>query len=105
MLIYVAHPYNNEEKNKKDVEEIIKTLVKNNPEHTFLSPIHAFGFMYDFVDNYAQGINMCFNLLSICDRLILCGDWRHSKGCTLERGFAELRGIPTSIYDGGGIIN
>ena len=78
MLIYVAHPYNNEEENKKAVEEIIKILVTNNPDHTFISPIHTFGFMYDFVDNYAQGINMCFNLLSACKKLILCGDCESS---------------------------
>lgn len=102
MLIYVAHPYNNEEENKKAVEEIIKTLVTNNPEHTFISPIHTFGFMYDFVDNYVQGINMCFNLLSVCKKLILCGDWESSKGCKLEKGFAESRGIPIIMYNGGG---
>nr|DAN40292.1 MAG TPA: deoxyribosyltransferase [Caudoviricetes sp.] len=98
MLIYVAHPYNGKEENRKCVEKKIKKLVKKYPRHTFISPIHSFGFMYDWVDDYEQGMQMCLNLLKRCDRLILCEGWNTSKGCNREYEFARKSNIKALSY-------
>ena len=68
MNIYISHPYSAKEENKLKVEHIIENLVKEHPEHTYISPIHTFCFMYDKVD-YETGINMCLELLKLCDMM------------------------------------
>ena len=47
--IYVAHPYDGHEENKKKVEEFIKLLIKKNIFHkpNFISPIHNYGYLYN----------------------------------------------------------
>lgn len=58
-----------------------------------VSPIHQFGFMYDSVP-YAVGLQKCLALLNACDVLLLCGDWRNSKGCMAEFAYAMAKGKP-----------
>nr|DAX95448.1 MAG TPA: deoxyribosyltransferase [Caudoviricetes sp.] len=98
MLVYVAHPYGGCKENKKLVEDKIKRLVKKHPRHTFISPIHTFGFMYDWVDTYDQGMQMCLKLLKKCDAIILCEGWNASKGCNREFEFARKNNIRTLSY-------
>lgn len=95
---YVAHPYAGKEGNKKSVEEIIKFLSINNPETVYFSPIHAFGYLYNDV-SYKKGIEYCFEFLKSCDELILCEGWKSSRGCNLEKKFAEDHGIPISFFN------
>lgn len=96
MLIYVSHPYGGKEENKQAVEDIIRKLAVDNPQHTYISPIHCFGFMYNDV-SYESGLDMCLNLLNKCDKMVVCGDWESSKGCTAEVLFAESNMITYEI--------
>lgn len=98
-MVYIAHPYRGEKENLNKVEEIIKKLVKSNPEKTYVSPIHTFGFMYDFVETYEQGMGMCLELLSKCQKIILCGDWEHSRGCNMEYDFAIKNNIKIEVME------
>ena len=96
MNIYISHPYGGNKKNKDKIEDIIKELVKEDPSHTYISPVHCFGFMYnDF--SYEQGLEMCLNLLEMCDKMYVFGKWKDSRGCTAEVLFAEQKGIPFDI--------
>lgn len=90
--IYVAHPYHGEEGKKQKVEALIRDLVKKYPDVLYVSPIHALGFLYNDVD-YDQGMQYCFGLLETCDELLLCEGWENSKGCNLEKEFADDHGI------------
>ena len=92
-LIYVSHPYSAIEENKLKVEAIVRKLAKEHPEHTYLSGIHPFYFMYDEVD-YETGINMCLEVLKRCDMMYVYGDWKNSRGCKTEIEFCEDNGIP-----------
>lgn len=96
MLIYISHPYGGQAENKKKVEEIIRGLATSHPEHTYISPIHCFGFMYHDFD-YETGLEMCLNLLKACDKMCVFGDWKNSRGCTAEVLFAEMHMIPYEI--------
>jgi len=91
--IYVAHPYGGKPENKEKVENIIKELAIKDPLTLYISPIHAVGYLYNDVD-YLQGMDYCFELLSLCDELILCKGWENSRGCNMEKAFAEKHGIP-----------
>lgn len=93
--IYVAHPYNAEQSNKHKVEQIIKSLVKANPNILYISPIHATGFLYHDV-NYMQGMKYCFELLKLCDELLICPGWQNSRGCKLEKAYAKKHNIKIS---------
>lgn len=85
MLIYCAHKYGGDEKNKARVEAIIKTLQKNDLDNTYISPIHTFGYMYDHL-SYDEGMDLCLSLLSKCDALLVLSD--ESEGVRREIEFA-----------------
>lgn len=89
-LIYVAHPYGGDRKNKNKVQRIIEDLVNEYPQYCFVSPIHCFGFMYDLMD-YEEGMHHCFSLLDQCTEIWIYGD---SQGTRLEREYAEMYNIP-----------
>ena len=97
-LVYIAHPFNGDEKNVEDTRQIIKRLLKEYPNYVFLSPLQAVGFYYDDVP-YMQGIAHCFELLSRCDELWLCQDWEKSRGCCMEYAFAKAKDIPVYCLD------
>ena len=82
-MIYIAHPYNGLEENKIEVEKIIEKLVEIDNQHTYISPIHAFGFLYDKID-YNLGMDFCFDTLMMCDKIYFFGDIKSSKGCMME---------------------
>lgn len=96
MIIYISHPYQNKKENKIKIENIIKELVKEHPEHTFISPVHTFGFMYEDVE-YEVGLGMCLKLLNRCDYMLVFGDWENSRGCKAEIEYARVRRIPYQI--------
>lgn len=93
LLYYVAHAYSNKPENKEKVEAIIRRKVKDDPLNVYISPIHAFGYLYQEVE-YWRGVDMCLELLRRCDVLILCPGWETSAGCRAEKLYAEGHGIP-----------
>lgn len=90
--IYVAHPYNGNPQNKDKVEVIARELARNNPNVLHISPIHAIGYLYNDVD-YMKGMEYCYELLKMCDGLLLCKGWENSRGCRLEKEYAEELGM------------
>lgn len=97
-LIYVSHPYQMKEENKLDAENVVRKLVNDNPNHTYISGLHPFYFMYDEFD-YETGINMCLEVLRRCDMMYVYGDWENSRGCKTEIEFCKKHGIPYKIFD------
>jgi len=83
MLIYVAHPFNNEDSNREKVARIIDSLIYEYPEHNWLSPIHATGHWYQSM-SYERGMDWCLALLDKCDEMWVYGDFQNSKGCMIE---------------------
>ena len=98
MLIYLSHPYGGKPENKQAIEVIAKRLVIEHPEHTYISPVHTFGFMYDLVD-YQAGLDMCLDLLNACEYMYVYGNHKDSRGCTAEIKYAQENGIPFSIIN------
>lgn len=96
MLIYVSHPFQNKESNVKKIESIVRRLAKENPDNTYISPVHTFGFMYDDF-SYKRGLDMCLDLLNMCDEMQVYGDWEHSQGCKAEIAYCLEKEIPYEI--------
>lgn len=91
MLIYCAHKYGGDEANKASVEAKIKELQTTYPTDTYISPIHAFGFLYEDIP-YDVGLDLCLSLLARCDALLVLSE--ESEGVRREIAFARLNNIP-----------
>lgn len=90
-MIYVSHAYGENENNKTEIESIVRELVKRHPGVTYVSPVHAFGFLYSDVD-YIEGMNYCLELLDYCTAMMAFGPV--SKGVRIEMDSCNKRGIP-----------
>lgn len=95
MMIYCSHKYGGLEENKRICEAKVKALQLADLENTYVSPIHALGFMYDVV-SYEQGMELCIDLLSVCDKMVVISE--ASKGVKIEIEQAEKMGIPIEYY-------
>jgi len=98
MMIYCAYKYGGDESNKKRCEDIIKKLQLNDLENTYISPIHALGFMYDTI-SYDDGMELCFDLLSACDELLVLSEL--SEGVKREIKMAKKMKIPIRYFEYG----
>ena len=96
MLIYISHAYAGKEENKTEVEDIIRTLVKEEPQHTYINPIACFGYLYNDVP-YQQGLEMCLKLLSVCDKMYVTGEIEGSQGVKAEIRYCREHAIPYEI--------
>lgn len=85
MLIYCAHKYGGNNENKLRAEILVSGLQKADSKNVYISPIHAFGFMYDSVP-YDEGMRLCLSLLDKCDALLVLSD--ESEGVKREIEFA-----------------
>ena len=98
-IVYISHPFQNRLKNLKEIEDIIKILYKLYPDYLFISPVHAFGFLYNSI-TYEQGLYMTLFLLETCaDEMWVFGeDWRNSTGVKAEIEYCKKRNIPYYIW-------
>ena len=92
-MIYISHEFGNDPKNIIEIEAIIRRLVKADPERTYISPVHAYGFLYADVP-YDTGMKYCTDLLAKCNVMWVFG--RHSTGVMAEIKFCEEHDIPWS---------
>jgi len=97
-LIYISHKYQNNPENKYRVRDIIKYLVKKYPDYIFLSPIHAFGFLYADV-SYKEGLDMCLALLRLSDEMWVFDDYDDSTGVLAEIAFCKNNNITYRICE------
>jgi len=97
---YVAHPYGGVESCELAVEKIIKRLNVKDSDVLYISPIHALGYLYTAV-SYNKGMDYCYELLQMCNYIILCPGWEKSTGCCLEKVYAIMNNIPIKYYKKG----
>lgn len=97
-LVYISHPSGGKVENTKHIELIVRRLLSSDSlyeKYCFVSPVHCYGFMYDeYEPEYLKGLSFCTDLLEHCDIMLLCGDWKSSRGCTVERNMCIEEGIP-----------
>lgn len=97
-LVYISHPSGGKVENTKHIEDIVHRLLSSEDlyeKYCFVSPVHCYGFMYDeYETEYLRGLSFCTDLLEHCDIMLLCGDWKSSRGCTVERNMCIEKGIP-----------
>lgn len=101
-IFYVSHPYTgDEEKNRKEARDITAMLKDHYPQHIFINPLDAMRYTTGLP--YEESIKQCLEVLSICDGIIMAGDWKNSVGCRREFEEAQLRNMGITHLEDWGI--
>lgn len=102
-LIYISHPSGGTEENAREIAYIINELYKDDEifdKFCFVSPVHCYGFMYDvYKDNYLKGLQFCLDLLMHCEKMLVFGDWKKSRGCLREVEVAQSLNKPFACFE------
>ena len=91
MLLYLAHKHQGNQANMERVKKIAHDLQMENPDHCVVCPLLNFSCLDYGEIGYEQEIEICLDLLSVCDVLIVASDI--SDGVQKEIDFARLVGM------------
>ena len=89
--IYVSHKFGGDSANMERAKKITHDLQIENPTHCFICPILAFSHLQYGEIGYDDEIELCLDLLSLCDTLIVASDVSH--GVQKEIDFARMVGM------------
>ena len=89
--IYVSHKFGGDPANMERAKKITHDLQIENPTHCFICPILAFSHLQYGEIGYEQELEICLDLLSVCDYLIVASDV--SQGVQKEIDFARMVGM------------
>lgn len=91
MTVYVAHCFGGNAENLEKAKQITRELQLKDLNNTYLCPLLAFSHLkYDEI-GYDAEMELCIDLLSNCDKLIVASEV--SKGVAREVDFANLVGM------------
>lgn len=89
--IYVSHKFGGDPANMERAKKITHDLQIENPTHCFVCPLLAFSHLQYGEIGYDDEIELCLDLLSLCDTLIVASDV--SEGVQKEIDFARMVGM------------
>ena len=88
MLLYLAHKYQGNQANIERAKKIAHDLQMDNPNHCVVCPLLNFSCLGYGEIGYEQEMEICLDLLSVCDVLIVASDV--SDGVQKEIDFAKM---------------
>ena len=91
MLLYLSHKYQGKQENIERVEKIAHDLQIENPTHCVVCPLLNFSCLDYGEIGYEQEMEICLDLLSVCDYLIVASDI--SDGVQKEIDLARMVGM------------
>ena len=91
MLIYVAHEYGGKGSNIRKASKITHDLQVKDIDNCYICPLLNFSYLKYNEIGYDAEMELCIDLLSQCDKLIVAS--KASKGVRREIEFAELVGM------------
>ena len=91
MLIYVAHQYGGKTKNLERAKQITHDLQVADLDNSYICPLLLFSHLRYNEIGYEAEMELCLDVLSVCDKLIVTSDI--SKGVAQEIEFANLVGM------------
>lgn len=99
-MMYVSHPYTGDEMmNRKDARNITAHLSAVYTDTTFINPLDTFQALESINLPYEDVLTQCLELLTVCQGIVLTGDWESSRGCILEYQYARKWNIPVYCLD------
>ena len=90
-MIYVSHKFGGVPANMERAKKITHDLQVNDPENCYICPLMAFSHLEYNEMGYDDEMELCIDLLSVADVLIVASDV--SKGVQKEIDFARLVGM------------
>lgn len=90
-MIYVSHKFCGVPANMERAKKITHDLQVDDPENCYICPLLAFSHMEYGEIGYEQEMEICLDLLSVCDCLIIASDV--SNGVQKEIDFAKMVGM------------
>ena len=91
MLLYLAHKYQGKQENVERAKKITHDLQMENPTQCVVCPLLNFSSLDYGEIGYEQEMEICLDLLSACDVLIVASDV--SDGVRKEIDFARMVGM------------
>ena len=90
-LYYVSHRFAGDPANMERAKKITHDLQVNDPENCYICPLLAFSHLGYNEMGYDEEMELCIDLLSVADVLIVASDV--SKGVQKEIDFARMVGM------------
>ena len=91
MLLYISHKYGGDTANMERAKKITHDLQVNDPENCYICPLIAFSYLGYNEIGYDEEMELCIDLLSVSDVLIIASDI--SDGVQKEIDFAKMVGM------------
>lgn len=88
MIVYVSHAFGGKTENLERAKQITHDLQVNDQENTYVCPLLAFSHLQYGEIGYDTEMELCLDLLSIADKLVVASDI--SNGVAKEIDFANL---------------
>ena len=90
-MIYVSHKFAGDHANMERAKKITHDLQVNDPENCYICPLMAFSHLGYNEIGYDEEMEICIDLLSVSDVLIVASDI--SDGVQKEIDFARMVGM------------
>ena len=91
MMYYISHRYQGKPENMERAKQITHDLQVADPDNCYICPLTAFSHLKYGEIGYDEEIELCLDLLSLCDTLIVASDV--SQGVQKEIDFARMVGM------------
>ena len=91
MTIYISHCYQGNSVNMERAKQITHDLQVADPDNCYICPLMAFSHLQYGEMGYDAEMELCFDLLSVCDKLIVASI--PSEGVRREIEFARMVGM------------
>jgi hypothetical protein len=95
--IYVSHAYGGKTENLERAKKITHDLQVKDLENCYICPLLAFSHLGYNEIGYDEEIDLCLDLMSVSDKLIVASDL--SKGVCKEIDFANLVGMEVQFLE------
>lgn len=97
MIIYVSHIFQGKQENLERAKKITHDLQVADLENTYICPLLALSHLEYGEIGYEPEMDLCLDLLSIADKLIVASDL--SKGVCKEIDFCNLIGTEVEYLE------
>lgn len=99
MLFYIAHKHGGKSENIEKARQITHDLQVKDLDNSYICPLLLFSHLRYGEIGYDAEMELCIDILSICDKLIVASDFLTSKGVQKEIDFANLVGMEVEYLE------
>lgn len=102
MIYYISHPYTSHGVPEQNLINAIKAELHIRSKHDVPTVNPILILPKGLSDEVAM--EKCYHFLKSCDAIIMCPEWKLSKGCVQEHRWALDDKIPVYEFDGKNIF-